>query len=273
LGCVFFNKQIFEEAMRPKVVILILVIAAGLVAGLVLLKGVIGGRSNNVPPVAAIGEPTNQEPPAVTTVQANPDVNPDVNPASSHNTAMTSEEARAAQIQWDLDEVREALANGTEDPSVTENILLDKVTNPEKEVRKAALEALMQLNDTNAIPRLQQAVKNLEDPHDKSAVLDAIAYLQLPENTTNEPPAGAIVSQPRPPRSPRPPRTQGQTDRQKRSLYRQSPGQSGQPYPGGASADGSSSENPAQPQPMAPDQANPGQPEPATPAPDNPPPQ
>src|ERR1019366_3320246 len=254
--------------MRPKVVILILVIAAGLVAVLVLLKGVIGGRSSNVTPVAATGEPTNQEPPAVTTVQANPDVNPD----TSHTPAMTSEESRAAQIQWDLDEVREALANGTEDPSATENILLDKVTNPEKEVRKAALEALMQLNDTNAIPRLQQAVKNLEDPHDKSAVLDAIAYLQLPENTTNEPPAGAIVSQPRPPRSPRPPGTQGQADRQKRSFNGQSPGQSG-PYPGGASADGSRSENPAQPQPMAPDQANPGQPEPATPAPANPPPQ
>jgi hypothetical protein len=273
LGCVFFNKQIFEEAMRPKVVILILVIAAGLVAGLVLLKGVIGGRSSNVNPVAAIGEPTNQEPPAVTTVQANPDVNPAVNPASSHTPAMTSEESRAAQIQWDLGEVREALANGTEDPSATENILLDKVTNPEKEVRKAALEALMQLNDTNAIPRLQQAVKSLEDPHDKSAVLDAIAYLQLPDTITNEPPVGAIVSQPRPPRPPRPPGTQGgQADRQKRSFYGQSPGQKG-PFPGGASADGSRSENPAQPQPMAPDQANPGQPEPATPAPDNPPPQ
>ena len=254
--------------MRPKVVILILVIAAALVAGLVLLKGVIGGRSSNVPPVAAIEKPTNQEPPAVTTVQANPDVNPD----SSNTPAMTSEEARAAQIQRDLDEIREALANGTEEPGATEDILLHKVTNPEKEVRKAALEALMQLNDTNAIPRLQQAVKSLEDPRDKSAVLDTIAYLQLPEATTNEPPAGAIVSQPRPPRSPRPPKTQGQADRQKRSLFGQSPGQRGQP-PGGAAADGSHSENPAQPQPMAPDQANPGQPEPATPAPDNPPPQ
>jgi hypothetical protein len=258
--------------MRPKVVILILVIAAGLVAGLVLLKGVIGGRSSNVTPVAAIGEPTNQEPPAVTTIQANPDVNPDVNPASSHTPAMTSEEARAAQIQRDLDEIREALANGTVDPSATENILLDKVVHPEKEVRKAALEALIQLNDTNAIPRLQQAVQSLEDPHDKAAVLDAIAYLQLPDTITNEPPAGAIVSQPRPPRPPRSPGTQGQADRQKRSFNGQSSGQRG-PFPGGASADGSRSENPAQPQPMAPDQANPGQPEPATPAPDNPPPQ
>lgn len=218
-----------------------LVIAAGLVAVLVLLKG-IGGRSSNVPPVAAIGEPTNQEPPAVTTVQANPDVNSD----SSNTPAMTSEEARAAQIQRDLDEIREALANGTVDPSATENILLDKVTNPEKEVRTAALEALIQLNDTNAIPRLQQAVQSLEDLHDKSAVLDAIAYLQLPEATTNEPPAGAIVSQPRPPRSPRPPRTQGQAD-QKRSLNGQSPGRRGRPSPGEASANGSRSENPAQP--------------------------
>jgi hypothetical protein len=236
--------------MRPKVVILILVIAAGLVAVLVLLKGVIGGRSSNVPPVAAIGEPTNQEPPTVTTVQANPDVNPD----SSNTPAMTSEEARAAQIQRDLDEVREALANGTEDPSATENILLDKVTNPEKEVRKAALEALIQLNDTNAIPRLQQAVKSLEDPHDKSAVLDAIAYLQLPDTSTDAPPPETnSVNQAKRQRSPKAP---GQTGPPKRSLRDGNPNQRAGSSPL------------AGPQPAAPNQANPDQPQPATPAPD-----
>ena len=235
--------------MRPKVVILILVIAAGLVAVLVLLKGVIGGRSSNVPPVAAIGEPTNQEPPTVTTVQANPDVNPD----SSNTPAMTSEEARAAQIQRDLDEVREALANGTVDPSATEDILLNKVTNPEKEVRKAALEALIQLNDTNAIPRLQQAVKSLEDPHDKAAVLDAIAYLQLPDTSMDAPPETNFVNQAKRPRSPKDP---GQTGSQKRLLRDGNPNQRAGSLP------------PAGPQPAAPNQANPDQPQPATPAPD-----
>jgi hypothetical protein len=236
--------------MRPKIVILILGIAAGLVAALVLLQGVIGGRSGNVPPVAAVDKPTNQEPPAVTNVQANPD--------SSNTPAMTPEEARAAQIQGDLDEIREALANGTEDPGATEDILLGKVTSPEKEVRKAALEALMQMNDTNAIPRLQQAVKSIEDPRDKVAVLDAIAYLQLPDTSMATPPETNIVNQPKPQRKPKAP---GQTGSKKHLL--RDPNQNQQ--------EGSSPS--AGPRPRVPIQANPNQPQPATPAPDNSPPQ
>jgi len=119
---------------------------------------------------------------------------------------MTSEEARAAQIQRDLDEIREALANGTEEPGATEDILLHKVTNPEKEVRKAALEALMQLNDTNAIPRLQQRSKAL-----KTCMTNRPCWTRLPifsfPNHHERASCGAIVSQPRPPRSPRPPKT------------------------------------------------------------------
>lgn len=236
--------------MRPKVVILILGIAAGLVAALVLLQGVMGGRSSNIPPVAAVGEPTNHEPPAVTTVQVNPD--------SSNTPAMTSDEARAAQVQSDLDEIREALANGTEDPSATEDILMGKVTNPEKEVRKAALEALMQLNDTNAIPRLHQAVQRLEDPRDKVAVLDAIAYLQLPDTTMVAPPDTNFVNQAKPQRSPKAP---GQTGSKKHLLRDQNPNQQ----------EGSSPS--AEPRSAIPIQANPGQPQPATPAPGNSPPQ
>jgi len=237
--------------MRPKIVILILVIAAGLVAALVMLKGVTG-RSSHVQ-VSTNAEPINQEPPAITAVPANPN--------ASNPPAMTPEEARAAQIQQDLDVVREALANGTVDPSVTEDILMDKVTNPEKEVRKAALEALTQLNDTNAIPRLQQAAQSLEDPHDKVAVLDAIAYLQLPETTPDTPPETNSVNRAKRPPSQKTP-AERQADRQKRLLRMENPNPSARSLPPVGNS-----------QPAAPNQASPGQPQPATPAPDNPPPQ
>ena len=237
--------------MRPKIVILILVIAAGLVAALVMLKGVTG-RSSHVTQVTTPGEPSNQEPPVTAAVQTNPN--------SSNAPAMTPEEARAAQIQQDLDVVREALANGTVDPIVTEDILMDKVTNPEKEVRKAALEALTQLNDTNAIPRLQQAIQSLDDPHDKAAVLDAIAYLQLPETTPDTPPetnSVVPVKRPRPQQDP----AARQANRQKRLSRIENPN----PPAGSSSAAGY--------RPTMRDPANSSQPQPATPAPDNPPPQ
>jgi HEAT repeat protein len=168
--------------MRPKVVILILGIGVGLVAVVVLLKGVTGGRPSKDTPVVSTGEPTNQEPPAVTTVQ---DVQ--VNPNSS-NTAAIVEQLRADAVQKELDLINELQAEGASSPATTP-VLLAKVTHPEAEVRKAAVEALVQLNDTNAVPGLEQAVELIKDPREKVAMLDAIAYLKLPNITPEVQPA------------------------------------------------------------------------------------
>ena len=55
------------------------------------------------------------------------------------------------------------------------------VTHPDPEVRKAALDALMQLGDTNAIPGLEDIVKEIQDPREKVAMMDAIQFLKLPD--------------------------------------------------------------------------------------------
>jgi hypothetical protein len=229
--------------MRPKIVILTLVIAVGLIGVIVVLKGLTGNGTQVVPV-----EESNGPAPAVTNIQVNP---------GSNNTAPVSEEARAAQKEKEMDEVRDAIATGTVDQQATENILLDKMTSPDPEVRKAALEALVQLNATNTIPRLQQLAQILEDPHDKAAVLDAIAYLQLPDTTTtNE--LSAADSMPGPRRGLRTPASSGQANPPKRSVFGHRQGQ-------GVTPSGS--------QPAAPDQTTSGQAQPTATDPNSPPPQ
>jgi hypothetical protein len=42
------------------------------------------------------------------------------------------------------------------------------------------VEAAVQFGSRDAIPRLQKAVAQAEDPKEKSAILDAIEFLKLP---------------------------------------------------------------------------------------------
>ncbi len=165
---------------------MILVIAVGLVAVLVLLKGVIGGRPSKDTQIVSTGEPTNQAPPAAINDQVVQDIQ--VNPNSS-NTAAIAEQLRAAGVEKELDQIRElqSEADGTNNPIII-TALLDKLSNPEAEVRQAVLESLKQLNDTNAVPGLEQAAEKIKDPREKVAVMDTIDYLKMPSITDNVPP-------------------------------------------------------------------------------------
>jgi hypothetical protein len=225
--------------MRPKIVILILVLAIGLVALAAVLKGVLGGRA---PQEARAPEPPPAEPasPTATTPQVS---------ANSSNTAAMLEQMRVADVNRELDQIRELQAGGADNPHTT-GLLLGKVTHREPAVRKAALDALVQFNDTNAIPGLEQATSLIEDPREKVAFMDAVAYLKLPSVTDGAAPEMADASNyPAPAISPRPvvpnPRFQPGAKKQGRRQAR--------PVPGAA-------------QPVAP--ANPGQTQPASPAPD-----
>jgi hypothetical protein len=159
--------------MRPKIVLLTLA-AAFVVLGIVaVFKGVMGEHARN-----ADGQTPGTEAaqPASTNgqvAQASP---------NSGNPAANSEEWRAAVMQKDLDEVHELFSeiDGTNNPMIVAALIV-KVENPEAEVRKAALGALMELRDTNAVPGLQKAVDTITDPRGKVAVLDAIDYLNLPD--------------------------------------------------------------------------------------------
>jgi hypothetical protein len=196
--------------MRPKIVILIIVVAIGVVALAAVLKGVMVGRA---PQEVQAPEPPPEERANTSTSAAIPQVNP-----NSSNTAAMEEQLRAKELAKSLDEVRELQAQGPGDPA-TGDLLLAKVTHKEPEVRKAAVEALVQLNATNALPGLEQALGLTEDPREKIVLMDAINYLKLPEETPLPPsvnPASAqdqvptstevAPTQKRDPTAPRPPR-------------------------------------------------------------------
>ncbi len=100
-------------------------------------------------------------------------------PAESGNNAALNQQLREAERQKAMDRIREAQASEVTPENTA--FLVTEVTHKEPEVRKAAIEALVQINDTNAIPALEQAVTMLQDPREKAALLDAIDYLKLPD--------------------------------------------------------------------------------------------
>jgi HEAT repeats len=169
--------------MRPRIVILVLIVAIGMVALAVVLKGVMGGHATQE---GKAPEPPSEEPSDKNAVI------PQGNPVSS-NTAVALEQLRAAELAKGLEGVRELQTQGAGDPSTIE-VLLSYVTHREPEVRGAAVQALVQLDATNAIPGLEQALGRTEDPHDKIVLLEALNYLKLP----NEAPLPPFANPPGP---------------------------------------------------------------------------
>ena len=154
---------------------LTLVVAVGLVALAAVLKSMAGKHTTETqaPPVADNATEPVSAPAAAP------------KPVSTNNAAIT-EQLRTAEIEKQLDEIRGLVVEGAGNPTAT-SLLLDKVTHAEPAVRTAALEGVLALNDSNAIPRLQEAEQILENPREKVAVMDAIAYLQLPETMPDTP--------------------------------------------------------------------------------------
>ena len=172
--------------MRPKVVILTILAAFGILGLIVLLKGVTGGHAGDAGGQKPAVEASVESPAAATNDQVVQVVQ--VNPNSSNTVAIT-EQLRAAEVENEVNQIQnlQGEADGTNNPIII-TALLDKLSHPEAEVRKAVLDALKQLNDTNAVPGLEQAAENIKDPREKVAVLDTIDYIKLPSATENVPP-------------------------------------------------------------------------------------
>jgi hypothetical protein len=150
----------------------------------------------------AVGANDTAKPPgpgaAVDTVAANQSKPPVTQePPVIQVVATTPDQDRRVAIDKELDKINDALLDGGSDPKLVEGVR-EQLLNPEPEVRKAATETVRQLDDRGAIPKLQEALKSVEDVHEKAAILDAIEYLQLPEGipqlTTDMPPSGPSPS-------------------------------------------------------------------------------
>jgi len=163
--------------MRPKVVILLMTVAFVVLGLVAFFKG---GRG--VEQTTAVATPGAQMPPA------NPKQPPEP-PHAPGTPVVVSESVRAALVAKDVDEILDlqSQVDGSNNPQII-NALLNKLSNPEAEVRRTAVQVLKEMNDTNAVPGLQKAAEATADPREKVAILDAIDYIKMPSFTANVPP-------------------------------------------------------------------------------------
>lgn len=161
--------------MRLKIVSLILLAGLAGVTGILLIK-----HQGAPPPAAAPIAIIETKPAAPQTAPPITNVPPPapapVAAAPVATNALTPEQRQAA-IDAETDRLQQWSMN--DDPASLSSILAD-LTNSEKEVRKAAIEAAEQFGSTNAIPVLKNLAANDEDPEEKAALLEAANFLSLP---------------------------------------------------------------------------------------------
>jgi hypothetical protein len=178
--------------MRPKIAIPVLVVA------FVVLVVVALFRSSSSRNAGDSGEK-----PAVVATSQNGETNGSSNggtntSVASRNLAAPSEQLRQAILDRELEQIQtlRGEVDGSNNPVII-SALLEKMANPEAQVRRAVIQALMEINDTNAVPGMQKAADDIADPREKVSVLDAIAYIQAPnifdsftpEQLTNQQPS------------------------------------------------------------------------------------
>jgi hypothetical protein len=162
--------------MRPKIVFALLLLAL-LVLGAVFLLKQHWGNAATPPPV------NESVTPAPVASVAPP---PTPIPAAPAATNTPTPEQREAAIDAETDRLQEW--SMSDDPASLSNILAD-LTNPEKEIREAAIEAAKQFGSSNAIPTLKAVAANTTDTEEQIALLEAANFLSLPSMTFGGPAA------------------------------------------------------------------------------------
>jgi len=152
--------------MRPKIVVLMFLLAAAVLGCFVVIKAITGGSAGGSPIGAGSARESNVEPAVV------------IQPPITNLIATTPTEDREARIEKDLDALREALGGTAGNPESLV-IIADRLLSPDAQVRKAAVVTASHLGDTNILPYLTGILPNIEDPHEKADIMDAIDYLKL----------------------------------------------------------------------------------------------
>jgi hypothetical protein len=106
-------------------------------------------------------------------------------PATGTNSGTTNPSAMsdAEREQFVHQRTMELNALAMKNDPVSRDAILDEMQNPDKAIRKAALEASIQFGDCSVVPRLQEIAAQTEDTAEKAAILEAIDYINLPSLT------------------------------------------------------------------------------------------
>ena len=162
--------------MRPKFVLALLLVVLLVLGAAFLLKQHLGNVSTPAP--ATLESAT----PALVASVAPPPVPVPVAAAPVVATNALTPEQHQATIDAETDRLQQWSMN--DDPDSLSNILA-ALTNPEKEIRDAAIEAAKQFGSTNAIPALKAVAANTTDPEEQIALLEAANFLSLPSISDN----------------------------------------------------------------------------------------
>jgi hypothetical protein len=154
--------------MRPKFVFALLLLVLLVLGAAFFLKQHLGN--------AATPRPVNESVTPAPVARAAPSPAPAPVPAAVPTNDLTPEQ-RQAVIDAETDRLQQWSMDN--DPASLSNILGD-LTNPEKEVRDAAIEAAKQFGSSNAIPALKAVAANTTDPEEQIALLEAANFLSLP---------------------------------------------------------------------------------------------
>lgn len=150
--------------MRPKIVLMVLLLGIGLVGLLAVLKG-----WRNESAQSNGGEIQQAQ------IETNTILETDRTKTGTDVIASTPVEDKAARKQQDMDIISDALLSDKAEQALA--LIADRLINDEPEVRNAAIEGMKHLGDSNAIPLLSNALQYVEDPREKVTILDTIEYL------------------------------------------------------------------------------------------------
>jgi hypothetical protein len=99
------------------------------------------------------------------------------NSGNRATTAGASAEEIEDQVQ---NRIRQLSELAVQDDAASLSEILGELTNPNQEIRKAALEAVVQSGNTDAIPALKELSEKSSDPREKKDLREAIEFLKLP---------------------------------------------------------------------------------------------
>jgi hypothetical protein len=176
--------------MRPRIVIAILAVALCTLIGLSMLR-TSRNKAGNSNRESLIESPTSQyggqnsasstlasgtvQPPGSTNESIKQETTP-----LSNSVATSASRQGLGREDYIEQRVGELMDLGMSDDAQALKTILSEVTNPEAEIRKAAIEASKQFGSTNAIPALQEAIANTDSIEDKQDLREAIEFLKLP---------------------------------------------------------------------------------------------
>ena len=163
--------------MRPKFVLALILFAVLVLAAAFYFKQPV---SQPQPP--GVVETTALPPPAAKSAPATaPDSAnfPSPQPVAAVVPSMTPEE-KQSYIEAETSRLQDL---STQDDPASLSAIVNDLTNSEKEVRLAAIEATKQFGSKDAIPVLQADVASAADTDEKIALLEAADFLALPTLT------------------------------------------------------------------------------------------